>query len=92
METQKHYNITISGMVQGVGFRYNARTIAQYIGINGFVKNIPGNKVYIETEGTESELSEFINWCHKGPGYAHIEKVDVEPGEMEHFKSFEILR
>jgi acylphosphatase len=92
METQKHYNISISGRVQGVGFRYNARTIAQHFGIKGFVKNIPGDKVFIEAEGTESKLSEFIDWCHKGPDYAHIEKVDLIPGEMKYFNSFEILR
>jgi acylphosphatase len=92
MEILKHYNITISGRVQGVGFRYNARTIAQHFDIFGFVKNIPGNKVYIEAEGTENKLIEFIAWCHKGPDFAHIENVDLKPGEMKYFNSFEISR
>lgn len=86
----KHYNITISGYVQGVGFRYSARDFARKTGINGFAKNIQGNKVCIEAEGDEVQLSEFINWCHKGPAHAIVDNVIIEQGEMKQYDGFEI--
>ena len=86
----KHFNITISGRVQGVGFRYSARSIAKYMGIKGFVRNLYDNKVYIEAEGDDRQLSEFINWCHKGPESARVDNVLVLPGEVKAFDSFEV--
>ena len=46
-----HQNIRISGRVQGVGFRYNAREAAFHYGIKGFIRNQPNGDVYIEAEG-----------------------------------------
>lgn len=86
----KHYNIIISGRVQGVGFRYSARSIARSIGIKGFVKNTYDNKVYIEAEGDEKQLTEFVNWCQKGPSHAYVERVSVIPGDIKIFDEFEV--
>jgi len=35
---KKHYNITITGRIQGIFFRGATRNIARYLNINGFVK------------------------------------------------------
>ena len=43
-----HKEITISGVVQGVGFRYACLKTAQNIGIKGFVKNKLNGDVYID--------------------------------------------
>lgn len=86
----KHYNITISGYVQGVGFRYLARAIAKEIGITGFVKNLPGNKVYIEAEGNNQQLSTFVGWCYKGPVHARIDNVSIAEEEIKNFDGFEV--
>jgi two-component system LytT family response regulator len=50
-ETTYHKNIRITGRVQGVGFRYSARSLASSLGIKGFVRNLPNGEVYIEAEG-----------------------------------------
>jgi acylphosphatase len=86
----KHFNITISGRVQGVGFRYSARSVARYMNIKGFVKNIPGNKVYIEAEGDEKQLKEFVEWCRKGPSNSRVDNVAILPGEVNLFDDFEV--
>ncbi len=86
----KHYNITISGRVQGVGFRYSARSVARYMGITGFVRNMPNNNVYIEAEGDDKQLQEFINWCRKGPDSAKVLNVAIIPGELKAFDGFEV--
>ena len=86
----KHFNITVSGRVQGVGFRYSARSLAKSMGIKGFVKNTYDNKVYIEAEGNDKQLNEFINWCHQGPRSAYVENVSIIPGDIINFDEFEV--
>jgi acylphosphatase len=86
----KHLNITISGRVQGVGFRYAARNIAKSLGIKGYAKNLYNGNVYIEAEADEESLAEFVLWCKKGPDYAYVSKVETDPGETKLFDSFEI--
>lgn len=85
-----HKNIFISGRVQGVGFRYSAKDMANVCGIKGFVKNMYDGSVYIEAEGSEPSITKFIKWCYKGPSHAHVENVSVIDGEVEGFKYFEI--
>lgn len=86
----KHYNITISGRVQGVGFRYYARSVARYMSISGFVRNLPNNNVYIEAEGDDKQLDEFVNWCRNGPDNARVNNVSIISGDVKKFEGFEI--
>jgi acylphosphatase len=85
-----HKNIVIRGWVQGVGFRYAARKMACQCGITGFVRNLPDGNVYVEAEGPEALVDEFIAWCHTGPARAQIYSVTVEDGLMHDFRDFEI--
>ena len=86
----KHKNIQIFGRVQGVGFRYTARLAARNYGIKGFVRNMPDGSVYIEAEGQEKNINEFINWCRKGPASAYIEYVNIEDAELKNFEFFDV--
>jgi len=82
--------ITIHGKVQGVGFRYAARIMAQYMDIKGLVKNKPDGTVFIDGEGEEERLREFIDWCHKGPDHAKVAEVVEMEIQLQHYKSFEV--
>ncbi len=86
----QHYNIRITGSVQGVGFRYTAKNMAVAYRIRGFVKNEYDGAVYIEAEGEEENLRQFIRWCRKGPVSGRVTDIYVEPGEYQGFKSFSI--
>lgn len=83
-----HKNIRITGRVQGVGFRYSARSMARSMGIRGFVRNLPNGDVYIEAEGDYSRIEEYLKWCHQGPSRAIIKLVDVYDGEVVGFDEF----
>ncbi len=85
----QHLNIHVYGIVQGVGFRYAAKQQARSIGINGFVRNEPDGSVYIEAEGEDIALAEFVQWCRNGPAYASIEDMKVEEGSLKYFTAFE---
>jgi acylphosphatase len=87
-ENTIHKNLTISGRVQGVGFRYSARSAASALGVRGFARNMPDGDVYIEAEGTAQQLDEFIAWCRKGPQRAVVKHVFVTEGMVVGFGEF----
>jgi len=86
----QHFNISVFGRVQGVGFRYHTKQIAQQLGLKGFVKNVYDGSVYIEVEGNPEKINDFIAWCRKGPGFSSVENVIIESGEMKNFAFFEV--
>ena len=51
--------ILYSGSVQGVGFRYTARTVAAGFEITGTVRNLPDGRVELIAEGPREELEAF---------------------------------
>lgn len=73
----KNLVIKIHGDVQGVGFRDAAYWTARKLGIAGFVMNEPDGTIYIEAEGEEAALKEFLAWCRKGPITAKVAKVET---------------
>jgi acylphosphatase len=83
-----HKNIRIAGRVQGVGFRYSARSMASFTGIKGFVRNLRNGDLYIEAEGSPEQIDEYLNWCQQGPPRAHISFIDVYDGEVVGFSEF----
>jgi acylphosphatase len=87
----KHYNITITGRVQKTGFRFSAMQAAYRYGVHGYVKNVDGDKVYIEAEGVDENLDDFLKWCQKGPVGAKVDGVEVSEGELKNFRSFDII-
>ena len=89
---RKHFNIKITGFVQGVFFRASTKEKADSLGITGMVRNEPDGSVYTEAEGEENDLTRFIEWCNRGPAHARVEKCQVEEGGMRNFKRFTIER
>jgi acylphosphatase len=51
--------IFYSGRVQGVGFRYTAKTTAMGFDVTGEVRNLPDGRVELIAEGTREELEAF---------------------------------
>ena len=83
--------IVISGMVQGVGYRYFAYRAATNLGLAGWVCNRPDGAVEIEAEGDHSLLEALIDDLKVGPRSAVVKGVDVKwlPTSGKH-KSFEV--
>jgi acylphosphatase len=88
----KGFQIKIYGKVQHVFFRASVQAEALKNGLSGYVKNLPDGTVYIEVEGEEERLNEFIDWCKTGPPLAMVSSLEKEPKEVVHFKVFQILR
>lgn len=87
----KHIKLRIHGRVHGVFFRDSALKKANELGLSGFVRNDLDGSVYIETEGREEPLREFIAWCNDGPPMAKVREIEVEEdSELRGFKGFRI--
>ncbi|MBU0503094.1 MAG: acylphosphatase [Candidatus Omnitrophota bacterium] len=56
---KKRVHIYYSGRVQGVGFRYTARDIAEELGVWGRVKNLADGRVELNAEAEEDALNNF---------------------------------
>ncbi len=69
--------ITVSGRVQGVCFRYYTFETAKSLGLKGFVKNLPDGTVSISAEGEVSSLHELVRWVESGPPGAIVRTIDV---------------
>jgi acylphosphatase len=75
----------VSGKVQGVFFRYETKRLAEKLGVMGWVRNLADGRVEAAFEGEEEAVQRLIQFCYKGPPYAHITDVEVvyEPPRRE---------
>jgi len=88
----KHLNIKIYGKVQGVFYRATAKAVADQLGVKGFVKNEKDGSVYVEAEGDDFSLGEFLEFCHKGSDRAIVEKIETTEAELKNYRNFDILK
>jgi acylphosphatase len=80
-----------TGRVQGVGFRYTARQVAQGIAVTGFVRNLDDGRVQLVVEGEPAELERMLAAIgERMADYIHDMKSHkaIATGE---FRTFEIV-
>ena len=85
--------VFFSGQVQGVGFRYTAKTVATGFEITGIVRNLPDGRVELVAEGRREELDAFRAALHDAglAGFIRDEQVNWADAKNE-FRGFEIVR
>lgn len=60
MHKYVRYKMIFTGRVQGVGFRYKARYVADHYGLTGYVRNEYDGSVLVEVQGTELDIQMFL--------------------------------
>jgi acylphosphatase len=83
---------TVTGQVQGVGFRWAAQGEADRLGLVGRVRNRTDGAVEVTAQGEERAMQRFSDWLEHGPRWAEVADVDVEPIDPFEATSFEITR
>jgi acylphosphatase len=81
-------HVFVSGLVQGVGYRYTTVQQARKLQLNGWVRNLNDGRVEAVFEGEQTAVEEMIRWCHRGPSAAVVEDVAVEIEEIEGLLEF----
>lgn len=70
-------HVVVTGRVQGVFFRAEARDRARSLGLGGWVRNNGDGTVEAVFEGDEERVESMVEWCRRGPAHADVENVQV---------------
>ena len=74
---------TVSGAVQGVGFRAYVQDAASALGLVGTVRNCDDGTVVVVAQGQSDVLKDFVEYLHEGSVAARVDSVAVEWGMAE---------
>ena len=77
-EKEKAIHSFVHGRVQGVGFRYWARSTATRLVLSGWVRNCDDGSVELFYQGTSDHVDQFEQLLEKGPPGASVSRVDSQ--------------
>ena len=90
---KKGYHIKVTGMVQGVGYRYYCRETANSLGLNGFVMNMPDGSVEMEVFGDVDSIGEFTTeMSRRDRSYVVREMQKNEIPVDDSYRDFHIMQ
>lgn len=83
--------IIVTGLVQGVGYRYFVMRHADNLNLKGYTQNLFSGEVVTEVEGEIGLINELITQLKIGPSKSHIVSCFVEWSENKNeFTRFEV--
>lgn len=88
MNSPRQVRVRYEGDVQGVGFRYTVRKIANQMGVPGGVENLPDGAVQLVAEGTENLLKQFLLQIRTSRVGVYIANEQITWGEPEELSGF----
>jgi acylphosphatase len=81
----------ITGLVQGVGFRYFVVREAEALGVSGWVRNLPTGEVEVLAVGEAALVDVFEGRLWQGPPHARVARVEASEAEPPAWKEFRVL-
>ena len=89
MAFEKRIHLLFSGHVQGVGFRYSTRQVAERLDLSGWVRNLSDGRVEAVIEGPLTALELFVDEIAEAT-HGHVadigKTVSDATGEFEGFE------
>jgi acylphosphatase len=84
-------HIMVSGIVQGVGYRYFVLKQARRMELTGRVKNVPSGDVEIDVEGPRGLIEDLIQLLWTGNPWATVSNVAVDWEKYKgEYKGFDV--
>jgi acylphosphatase len=77
--SEVYARVEVTGRVQGVGFREFVRTIAQRLGIAGWVRNREDGAVELAAFGKASQVETLLAAVRRGPAGGNVQHVRTLP-------------
>jgi len=75
--------LTISGRVQGVGYRDWAIGTGLRLGLTGWVRDRSDGAVEALIVGEDEAVGQMIEACRRGPPLARVDEIDVDPVDLD---------
>lgn len=69
--------VVVRGRVQGVWFRASTEEEARRAGVDGWVCNRADGGVEAVFEGARDAVERMVDWVHRGPRGARVDRVEV---------------
>jgi acylphosphatase len=82
----------VRGTVQGVGFRWFAKELAESMRLAGWVRNLEDGSVELEVEGSTDLLDEYERRLQTGNPSARVSNMSAVPVAPRGDRGFEIRR
>ncbi|MDX2178768.1 MAG: acylphosphatase [Bryobacteraceae bacterium] len=79
---------TISGRVQGVGYRAFVRKHALALGLTGYAKNMPDGSVEVLATGPREALDKLAGFLRQGPPWSEVRHVEEREGVPASYDDF----
>lgn len=87
----KTIKIEVYGLVQGVGFRFMTKKLADQLGVKGNVMNRNDGSVYIEAQADPMTLQQFISQVKLSPSPSgHVDSVRIAEIGHSPYKDFSV--
>jgi len=83
----------LSGLVQGVGFRFFTQRVAARYQVRGYVRNLEDGRVEAWAQGPEKSVEAFKHDITAGPQYSRVDEIEeivLDPNRE--YSSFRIER
>ncbi|HEY4649145.1 MAG TPA: acylphosphatase [Gemmatimonadales bacterium] len=83
----------VSGMVQGVGFRWFVARHARALGLAGYARNLPDGRVEVVVTGPDDALPALERLLRSGPANAQVDGLErsADPETILRANSFDII-
>ena len=76
------YQVFYSGRVQGVGFRWSVKRMAEGYEVVGWVRNLPDGRVELQIDGQDAEVEAFLLEIAQSTLRHHVQGIEthsIEP-------------
>ena len=87
----RRVRVIVRGGVQGVGYRYTMRIVAQRAGVTGWVRNRRDGSVEAEVQGSDEQVDEVLAWMAQGPPGSRVDEAMVTDAAPTADRGFEVL-
>jgi len=81
----------VSGMVQGVGFRFHTCHEGNKRGLTGYAQNLDNGDVKVVACGEEHLVLSLKEWLKKGPRTSKVNKMESYHIECKTYAGFTIV-
>lgn len=75
-------HVRVTGIVQGVGYRYWTEQAARARGLSGWVRNRRDGSVEAVIAGPDEAVDDMLKAFRAGPPSSEVEEMIAEPADM----------